>query len=120
MIMADVSLPLTHVTSAAIVVWGINKLKSASWFPFLQKNWTIVNRTFSVVAAFGVSIGISYQWSANASGGHQLVLQIPGLAALVLSLWHVLNQYVLQETLFQVTKPGQQQAKAVIEDAKGN
>lgn len=99
------SLGLTHFTSAAIVVYIINKLKSATWFPLLQKDWTAINRGFSVVMAGLVSIGISYTWTRNPGGTHQLVLAIPTLATLAFGVWHWLNQYALQETLHQLTKP---------------
>lgn len=101
----DASIGVTHFTSAAIVVYAMNKLKAATWFPVLQKDWTLMNRAFSVVVAFLVSIGIHYTWTANSDGSHALLLQIPTLSALGLGLWHWLNQYAMQETLFQVTKP---------------
>ena len=101
----DASIGVTHFTSAAIVVYAINKLKSAKWFPLLQKDWTWINRGFSMFVAFAVSIGIHYTWSASTDGGHTLTLQIPTLAVLGLGVWHWLNQYAMQETLFQITKP---------------
>lgn len=100
----DASVGLTHFTSAAIVVYAMNKLKSATWFPLIQKDWTAMNRAFSVVVAFAVSIGIHYVWSTQADGSHQLILDIPTWGGLALGIWHWLNQYAMQETLFQVTK----------------
>lgn len=101
----DASIGLTHFTSAAIVVWLMNKLKAASWFPLVQKDAVYLNRAFSAVVAFFVSIGIHYTWSASADGSHTLVLAIPSLAVLAVGLWHVINQFALQETLHQLTKP---------------
>jgi hypothetical protein len=100
----DASIGLTHFTSAAIVVYAMNKLKSATWFPLVQKDWTMLNRGFSMFVAFAVSVGIHYTWTADTAGGHTLVLQIPTLAVLGLGVWHWLNQFALQETLFQITK----------------
>jgi hypothetical protein len=99
------SIGLTHFTSAAIVVYVMNRLKAASWFPLLQKDKETASRVFSVAVAFLVSIGIHYTWAASSNGGHILTLEIPTLSALALGLWHWLNQYALQETLHQVTKP---------------
>jgi hypothetical protein len=101
----DASIGVTHFTSAAIVVWAMNKLKTAKWFPLIQKDRVKLNRAVSVIVAFFISIGIHYTWSAGAEGSHQLVLQIPSLTALALGVWHVLNQYAMQETLHQLTKP---------------
>lgn len=102
----DASVGVTHFTSAAIVVYAMNKLKTAKWFPLLQKDWTWINRGFSMFVAFAVSIGIHYTWTADTiGGGHTLTLQIPTLAVLGLSIWHWLNQYAMQETLHQITKP---------------
>lgn len=99
------SVGVTHFTSAAIVVYLINKLKAATWFPLLQKDKVIACRMFSAIVAFCVSIGITYAWSTLPDGTHSLVIQIPTLAALAVGLWHWLNQYAMQETLHQLTKP---------------
>lgn len=101
----DASIGLTSFTSAAIVVWAMNKLKAASWFPLIQKDAKVLNRAFSAVTAFAVSLGIHYTWTANPDGTHQLLLQIPTIAGLLLAFWHALNQFALQETIHQVTKP---------------
>lgn len=102
------SIGLTHFTSAAIVVYFMNKLKAAKWFPILQKDRVLLNRAFSIVVAFFVSIGISYTWTATEGGAHQLVLMIPSWGVLALGVWHWLNQYAMQETLYHVTKPKEQ------------
>lgn len=99
------SVGVTHFTSAAIVVYAMNRLKSASWFPLLQKDWTAINRAFSVVVALLISWGIHYVWTADPNGGHQLVLEIPAWSTLGFTIWHWLNQYAMQETLHQITKP---------------
>lgn len=98
----DASVGFTHFTSAAIVVWGLNKLKAASWFPLLQKDWTTLNRGASVVLAFFVAQGIAYAWDSTS---RVLTITIPTLSVLLLNVWHWIGQYVMQETLFQVTKP---------------
>lgn len=102
--MNEANIVLTHFTSAAMVVYIINALKSAPWFPWLQKEWNVLNRVASVAAAFFTSIGISYVWTAHPDGTHQLVLDIPTWSVLLLSLWHWLNQFAMQETIHQMTK----------------
>lgn len=98
----DASLGITQFTSSAIVVFLINRLKAASWFPLLQKDWTAMNRTFSVIAAFLVAQGIHWVWSPDT---RVLAITIPTLGAFALGLWHWLNQYAMQETIHQITKP---------------
>lgn len=102
----EASVGLTHFTSAAIVVYVMNKLKAASWFPLIQKDAVLMNRAFSAVVAFAVSIGIHYTWTANPDGSHGLMLQIPTLAGLGLGVWHFLNQFAMQETIYQTTNTG--------------
>lgn len=94
---------MTQFTSSAVVVWLMQKLKSASWFPFLQHGRATVSRLFSIGVAFFVAIGIGYTWNTNSSGIHTLTLTIPGLWGLAVGVWHWLNQFVLQETVYQAT-----------------
>lgn len=98
----DASVGFTHFTSAAIVVWGINKLKAASWFPLIQRDWTVANRGASVVLAFFVAQGIAYAWDPTS---RELTITIPTLGVFLVNIWHWIGQYVTQETLFQITKP---------------
>jgi hypothetical protein len=103
----DASIGVTNFTSAAIVVYFINRLKASPWFPLLQKDRTMLNRSFSVVVAFFVSVGIHYQWNnaySTANGG-SITIDLPGLYVLALGVWHWINQYAFQETLHQLTKP---------------
>ena len=96
----DASIGLTHFTSSAIVVYAMNRLKAASWFPLIQKEKATMNRIFSVVIAFAVSIGIHYTWDPTA---RIFALTLPTLSALGLGVWHWINQYAMQETLYQIT-----------------
>jgi hypothetical protein len=98
----DASLGVTQFTSAAIVVFAINKLKAATWFPLLQKDWTKLNRGFSIAAAFLVAQGIHWVWTPDT---RVLAITIPTLSAFALGIWHWINQYAMQETLHQLTKP---------------
>jgi hypothetical protein len=91
---------ITQFTSSAVVVWLIQKLKNASWFPWLQHGQATVSRLFSMAAAAAVAIGINYTWNPQTRG---LLITIPTVSALLLGAWHWLNQFVLNETVYQAT-----------------
>lgn len=99
---SSASIVITQFTSSAIVVFIINKLKAAKWFPLLQKDWTWMNRTFSIIAAFLVAQGIHWVWTPDT---RVLAITIPTLWGFVTGVWHWINQYVSQEALHQITKP---------------
>jgi hypothetical protein len=98
----EASLGLTSFTSAAVVVFLINKAKAASWFPVLEKGKTVSLRAASVVAAFATSIGIHYSYNPST---RIFSFAVPTVTALAFGFWHMLNQYAMQETIHQITKP---------------
>lgn len=91
---------ITQFTSSAVVVWVMQKLKNASWFPILQHGSATISRVFSVLAAAVVAIGINYTYNPATRG---LLITLPTTTGLILGIWHWLNQYVLQETVYQAT-----------------
>ena len=94
----------TQFTSSAVVVYLMQKLKNASWFPLVQQGRATLNRIVSIVAAFAVAVGVSWSWSLDkASGTHTLVISGLSIYAVGHGLWHWLNQYALQETIYQTT-----------------
>lgn len=94
---------ITSFTSSAVVVYVLQKLKSASWFPWLVEGRALVTRAVSIGAAAITAIGINYTWSVNPDGTHNLVLMNLSLATIALGAWHWLNQYAMQETIYQAT-----------------
>lgn len=94
---------LTSFTSSAVAVFLIQKLKKASWFPWLQDGRAAISRAVSIGAAAVSALGINYTWAPNPDGTHNLVLMNLSLAAIALGFWHWLNQYALQETVYQAT-----------------
>ena len=90
----------TQFTSSAVVVYVMQRLKSASWFPWLQHGSATVSRAVSVVAAAAVAIGINYTWNPQTRG---LLITIPTRWGLAIGIWHWLNQFALQETIYQAT-----------------
>jgi hypothetical protein len=103
----DANLALTHFTSSAVVVYAMNKLKAASWFPLLQEGKVWLNRGVSMVTAAAIALAINYTWNPST---RLLTITIPTLTGLLLAFWHWLNQYVMQETLHQVTSQRTQPA----------
>jgi hypothetical protein len=91
---------ITQFTSSAVVVWIIQKLKGAKWFPFLKHGEASVSRVWSIGAAAITAIGINYTWNPQTRG---LLIVIPTMWGLLLGIWHWLNQFVLQETVYQAT-----------------
>lgn len=91
---------VTQFTSSALVVYAIQKLKNASWFPWLQHGSATVSRLFSMAAAAAVAIGINYTWNPQTRG---LLITVPTISAGLIGLWHWLNQFALNETLYQAT-----------------
>jgi hypothetical protein len=103
------NIPMTEFTSSAVVVYAMQKVKTAKWFPLVQEGRAWVNRIVSIVAAALVSIGIAWSWTKDpATGTHTLVIMNIGLWSILHGFWHWLNQYALQETVYQATanKPG--------------
>ncbi len=100
---------MTQFTSSAVVVYVMQKLKQASWFPLLQAGQANISRAVSIIAAAAVSLGIEWSWTKDASTGtHTLIIMNIGIWTLLHGAWHWLNQYALQETVYQATtnKPG--------------
>lgn len=113
----------TQFTSSAVVVWVMQKLKNASWFPLLRHGSATVSRIFSLAAAGAVAIGINYTWNPQTRG---LLITIPTITGLAIGLWHWLNQFALQETVYQamvnkisVTTTPQPPTRPLVVDAAG-
>lgn len=99
----DANIVMTQFTYSAVVVYGMQRLKAASWFPLLQAGQARASRTFSIIAAFFGHAGISYVWdpTVDANGMRHLAIAIPTLWGAALLIWHWLGQYAMQETLYQ-------------------
>jgi hypothetical protein len=95
---------MTQFTSSAVVVYLMQKVKTAKWFPLVQQGRATLNRIVSVVAAFLVAVGVSWSWSLDkTTGTHTLVITGLSIYAVGHGLWHWLNQFALQETVYQAT-----------------
>lgn len=102
----DANIVVTQVSSAAVVVYVIQRLKTAPWFTWIQNDSQVwIKRGASLVAALGVHTGISYVWNAapGNAGAHVLAITVPPLTVIAIGVWHWFNQYVLQELVYQAT-----------------
>lgn len=91
-----------HIGSTLIVVGTMQWLKNSKWFPLLTEGRKALNRIVSICAAGAIQLGISFQWSANGSGGHTLLTNIPALSVIAIGLFHWACQFIYQETGYQV------------------
>lgn len=101
----DANIAVTQFTAAAVFVWGMQKIKSSPYFPFLKNEGQVwLKRGASVVTALAVHTGISHVWSPGVvEGSHVLMINIPPVAVVAVGIWHWLGQYAMQETLYQAT-----------------
>ena len=100
----EANVVMTQFTSAAVFVWAMQQLKSATWFPLLKHEGQVwAKRSASIATALGVHLGISHVWNPDANGGHLLIITVPPLAVISVGAWHWLGQYAMQETMYQAT-----------------
>ena len=97
------NLPVSEFTMSAVVVYVLQVLKNAKWFPWLKAKAVAANRTASIVLAFLGSVWTQWTWTMDPTT-HTHTLVIAGLSwgAVGLALWHWLNHYAMQETIYQV------------------
>lgn len=89
---------LSTFTSSAIVVYLMQRLKQASWFPLVQADRAKLNRLFSIGAAAIGAMSVEWVWDPSV---RSLTIHIPTLWVAVVGLWHWLNHYAMQETIYQ-------------------
>ena len=87
---------MTHLTTGAVVVYGIQWLKQISWFKWLSDDTGMVNRVASAIAAAGIAFGISA--TGDASTGW--VITIPSLTVLAGGGWEFVKQFMVQQVLY--------------------
>jgi hypothetical protein len=101
----EANVVMTQFTSAAVFVWGMQRLKDASWFPLLKHEGQVwQKRLASIGTALGVHLGISHVWNPGAQPGtHVLIITVPAVSVIAVGAWHWLGQYAMQETMYQAT-----------------
>lgn len=98
---------LTHLSSSVLVVGGLQWLKQAKW---VQQATKLICRTFSVLAAVAIHIGIQWTWNPT---NHSLLISGLSLGAIAIALYHIAAQYIYQETGYQVLQ-GIQSAQGIL------
>lgn len=97
--MATSNLAISEFTSSAFVVYALRKLQAASWFPWLKHEAERARLAWSAFAAALAAVGISWQWSVNPDGSHNLLIQNLTLMVVLLALWKWAGHFALQETI---------------------
>ena len=87
---------MAHVTSGALVVYGLQYLKTVGWCPWLTQNTKNVNRILSAIAAAALAFGIT----ATGDASQGWVVQIPNSHALLAGVWHFGEQLTTQQLLY--------------------
>lgn len=107
---------ISSITASAIVVWAIEQLKKANWFPLVQKRGTaFAARSLSVIGAAAGSAGITWQWS---QGMHSLTISGLTFTAVLLFSWHCVEHFVVQEWIYQSAVNKSSGAKAAASPAE--
>jgi hypothetical protein len=98
----NASIAASHIGGTLLVVSGIQWVKKLKAIPWVATGTKAVSRVLSILAAFCVQAGINYEWTANPNGTHNLLLTNVSLAVVGIGLFHVITQFLYQETGYQV------------------
>ena len=87
----------THLTIGAVIVYALQWLKSAGWFPWLTADTKSISRLVSIGLALVAAIGIN--WSYDPASGDLL---IHGLrwSTVLLTGWETLKQFCTQQMIY--------------------
>lgn len=91
-------LVISQVTLSAVAVVVMQWLKKASWFPWLTEQSDRANKAVAAFMAAIAAVGIHYTYDAPTA-----TLTFTGIsfAALGHGLWHWLQSYAVQETIYK-------------------
>lgn len=89
------SVELSEIASGTLFVAAQQQLRK--FFPQLQNVPTWV---MSIIWAVVSVLIISYEWTPNAGGGGVLTITVPSLAAAIMGLWKLGEQFALNEILY--------------------
>ena len=96
---------ISQLTASAIIVWVIEKLKGASWFPVLTpQSSERFKQIIGAIAAALTAVGITYQYNPDLG-----VLTISGLtiSSMAQFVWAWAQNFVSQQVLYHgVVKNG--------------
>lgn len=90
---------LSSVTTSAVVVYLIQYLKRAKWFPLLEQRGTAVAaRIASVIGSIFSTAGLQWQWMPET---HTFLISNLTLSVVVYGIWHCIEHFALQEWIYQ-------------------
>jgi hypothetical protein len=89
---------VSQVTLSTVVVVVMEWLKKAQWFPWLSAQSDKVNKVLGALLAAVTAVGIHYTYDASTA---TLTFTGISLAALGHALWHWLQSYAVQETIYK-------------------
>ncbi len=94
-----------QLTASAVIVFLINALKKASWFPWLNAQTDKLNRAVALVFSGLAALGIhtSHTWSAS-SGVFVLTVKGLTLAGILAAAWAWLKSFAVQEFVYRATR----------------
>lgn len=103
--MAAENVVLTQVTTSAMIVVALEKLKAASWFPWITKEKTKLARLISILAAAGSAVGIHAVWGWT-SATHTFNFSVSGLNLTVVALgfWAWAKSFTVNELIYLMVK----------------
>ena len=94
--MEDTGEIMTHLTTGAVVVYGIQAAKALPWFKWIDVDTKKVNMAVSFLAAVAIALGITVVGDSTAGW----TLTIPPAATLAAGAWEAVKQFVLQQLLY--------------------
>lgn len=100
--MSVASLPVTEFSSGAILVFILQRLKRIPWFNTLSTSaYTAASALWALVS----TIIVSWEWNPHPAGGGTLTVVLPTLGAALMATWHFIEQFSIQEVIYQSTAP---------------
>ena len=85
-----------HLTTGAVVVYGLEWLKRAGWCRVMTADTGALNRLVSALAAALMAFGISATGDATTGW----TIHVPSVAVLITGLWEFSKQFVVQQLVY--------------------
>ena len=98
---------------ATLTIMGIEVLKRAGWFPWLDRHSDATNRIVSWVLALASSAGLKFASSGSIGEGGVITIAFPAMGEIVDGVLHFAGQGGLQEGLYRALVKPMQPPKTV-------
>ena len=86
----------SHITTGAMLVYGLEYLKRSGWCSFLTADTGVLNRVVSGLAALVMALGISLTGDSSAGW----TATIPPASVLLSGAFEALKQFTTQQLLY--------------------